>query len=128
MAQQRVNPPPALPIPRSFAADREVLNWTSALNTILFQLWKRTGGGTDSVSGLQDVAMALNEDITSLSAATDDSVAMLAADIATHETHLSTLDATTASHTTTLTSHSSTLTTHTADLNTLAKLGLMNNG
>lgn len=44
-----VNPPPLLRIPRAFLGDREVREFIEQQNTILFQLWNRTGGTTDDV-------------------------------------------------------------------------------
>ena len=45
----QVNPPPQLKIPRKFLQDNEVFPYLRNVNTILFQLWNRTGGDNDSV-------------------------------------------------------------------------------
>ncbi len=52
-----VNPPPLLTIPRKFLEDREVRAFIEQQNTIIFQLWNRTGGNVDSISeGTEGVA------------------------------------------------------------------------
>lgn len=52
-----VNPPPQLKIPKAFLQDREVREFIKQQNTILFQLWNRTGGNVDFVdSGAEGVA------------------------------------------------------------------------
>lgn len=45
-----VNPPPLLKIPRALLADGETREYLSQVNTILFQLYRRTGGTDDMVS------------------------------------------------------------------------------
>ena len=45
----QVNPPPHLKIPRKFLQDNEVYPYLRNLETILFQLWNRTGGDNDAV-------------------------------------------------------------------------------
>jgi hypothetical protein len=53
----RVNPPPFAKIPKEFAANRETKSYFENIQFTLFQLWKRTGGGTDEVEqSLQYVA------------------------------------------------------------------------
>jgi hypothetical protein len=49
----KVNPPPQLKIPDKFFNDPEVRAYFERQNTILFQLWQRTGGPVDSVAGKQ---------------------------------------------------------------------------
>jgi hypothetical protein len=49
----KVNPPPQLRIPPKIFADPELRPYFEAFNTILFQLWKRTGGSSDAVAGKQ---------------------------------------------------------------------------
>jgi hypothetical protein len=44
-----VNPPPALKMPRIILEDREWRDYERDRDTILFQLWQRTGGNTDEV-------------------------------------------------------------------------------
>ena len=44
-----VNPPPILKLPKAFLEDREVREFIKQQNTILFQLWNRTGGVNDDV-------------------------------------------------------------------------------
>lgn len=51
----RVNPPPQVRIPRAFYNDPEVRAFFEEQRTILFQLWKRTGGSRDAVAGKQVV-------------------------------------------------------------------------
>jgi hypothetical protein len=53
----QVNPPPLLTIPRKFLEDREVRAFIEQQNTIIFQLWNRTGANVDFVSeGAEGVA------------------------------------------------------------------------
>jgi len=53
----QVNPPPLLTIPRKFLEDPEVREFIKQQNTIIFQLWNRTGGNVDSISeGTEGVA------------------------------------------------------------------------
>lgn len=47
-----VNPPPQIRLPKKFAEDREINTFFRHQNRMLLQLWKRTGGGTDSVDDL----------------------------------------------------------------------------
>lgn len=44
-----VNPPPQLRIPSQFASNDEQFAFFRQINTILFQLWNRTGGSTDAI-------------------------------------------------------------------------------
>ena len=53
MASQ-VNPPPFLRIPKAFLEDREVRAFIEQQNTIIFQLFNRTGGDNDDISDLQN--------------------------------------------------------------------------
>tara|TARA_R110001632_G_scaffold75929_1_gene172433 strand:+ start:241 stop:717 length:477 start_codon:yes stop_codon:yes gene_type:complete len=48
-----VNPPPQLKIPQAFLKDREVKAFIEQQNTIIFQLYKRTGGTDDSIDDSQ---------------------------------------------------------------------------
>ena len=48
-----VNPPPGLRIPKAFLGDAETREYISQLNTIIFQLYNRTGGVSDSVENSQ---------------------------------------------------------------------------
>ena len=45
----QVNPPPHLKIPRKFLQDNEVFPYLRNIETILFQLWNRTGGDDDAI-------------------------------------------------------------------------------
>lgn len=58
MAQ--VNPPPQLNIPPNFLKDRETRDYLRQIETILFQLYNRTGGASDIIEDNQ-------QDITSTS-------------------------------------------------------------
>lgn len=44
-----VNPPPRLRPPKALSRDAESLAWFEQVNTILFQLWTKTGGGNDVI-------------------------------------------------------------------------------
>ena len=48
-----VNPPPQLKIPQAFLKDREVRAFIEQQNTIIFQLYKRTGGNDDYIEDSQ---------------------------------------------------------------------------
>tara|TARA_R110000796_G_scaffold121019_4_gene235156 strand:- start:180 stop:656 length:477 start_codon:yes stop_codon:yes gene_type:complete len=48
-----VNPPPQLQIPPTLLKDRFTADYLRQINTILFQLWQRTGGTTDAIEGSQ---------------------------------------------------------------------------
>ena len=54
MATVRINPPPALRIPQQFIKDKEVRKFFEQQGQILFQMWNRMGGSTDSISDSQD--------------------------------------------------------------------------
>ena len=45
----RVNPPPNLRIPKRFLANKEDRDYFQQLEFILFQLWKRSGGGENLI-------------------------------------------------------------------------------
>ena len=51
----QVNPPPRPRIPQAFLKDREVTGYVEQLQTIIFQLWQRTGGDNDTVQDLLDI-------------------------------------------------------------------------
>jgi hypothetical protein len=44
-----VNPPPMLRVPKAFIVDPEIRAFIEQQNTIIFQLWNRTGGDVDLV-------------------------------------------------------------------------------
>ena len=48
-----VNPPPQLQIPRSLAQDKGSRDYLRQVETILFQLWNRTGGDIDVIEDNQ---------------------------------------------------------------------------
>jgi len=48
-----VNPPPQLRVPRAFLKDPEVKSFIEQQNTIIFQLYQRTGGTVDEVENSQ---------------------------------------------------------------------------
>ena len=45
-----VNPPPQLKIPRAFLEDGETREYHRQLQTIIFQLYRKTGGTSDPIS------------------------------------------------------------------------------
>lgn len=47
-----VNPPPRLRTPDAFSKDREVRAYVEQLQTIVFQLYNRTGGDGDEITDL----------------------------------------------------------------------------
>ena len=50
-----VNPPPRPRIPKAFLQDAEVRGYIEQLQTIIFQLYQRTGGEEDEVTALLDI-------------------------------------------------------------------------
>jgi len=56
-----VNPPPQLRIPEKFFNDPETRSFFEQQRLILFQLWQRTGGAFDSVSGKQIVTITSSD-------------------------------------------------------------------
>lgn len=45
-----VNPPPHLKLPKKLAEDPEIRAYFQNRDFIQFQLWERTGGGTDAIA------------------------------------------------------------------------------
>lgn len=48
-----VNPPPQLRIPDKFFNDPDIRPFFEQQNTILFQMWNRTGGSDDAIASLE---------------------------------------------------------------------------
>lgn len=63
-----VNPPPQLRIPEQFLKDPISREFFKQTNTILFQLYNRTGGDTDLIDEGQGLADDFNESITGINA------------------------------------------------------------
>ena len=55
-----VNPPPQLRIPEKFLSDPEVRSFFEQQQKIIFQLWNRTGGSSDFISGTEDELTSAN--------------------------------------------------------------------
>lgn len=53
----KVNPPPQLKMPARFFNDPEIRPYFEKQQTILFQLWNRTGGTTDLIRDLSQVTV-----------------------------------------------------------------------
>jgi hypothetical protein len=53
---QTVNPPPILKRPQAFTKDPQVNEYVKQLETIIFQLWQRSGGGTDLVADAGNIS------------------------------------------------------------------------
>ena len=51
----RVNPPPNIKIPKQFLVDRETRAYFEKKDFIMFQVWKRLGGGDDHINNLQNL-------------------------------------------------------------------------
>lgn len=49
-----VNPPPQLRIPQKFLEDPEIRSFFEKQQTIIFQLWNRTGGSSDSIASTEE--------------------------------------------------------------------------
>lgn len=52
----KVNPPPQLRMPSQFLRDNETREYVRQLETILFQLWQRTGGDSDIIDASLNIA------------------------------------------------------------------------
>ena len=71
---QPVNPPPILKRPDAFTKDRQTNAYMKQLETIIFQLYQRTGGGVDligqaanfSTSGFSSQVQFLQQQINGL--------------------------------------------------------------
>ena len=50
----KVNPPPALRIPEQFFNDPDMRAFFEQQREILFQLWNRTGGSSDSIASTEE--------------------------------------------------------------------------
>lgn len=75
-----VNPPPNQQLPRQFFEDREVRKYMEQFQFTVFQLWKRTGGGTDIIQEtiiLEQNNTATNQGINSKLARLTQRVAQL---------------------------------------------------
>jgi len=64
MAKVNVNPPPILKRPRDFIADNEKNPYFRDIETILFQLWNRTGGDNDKIEDTQNQISNGNTSLT----------------------------------------------------------------
>ena len=49
MTATKVNPPPTLRVPKAFIVDPEIRAFIEQQNTIIFQLWNRSGGNVDII-------------------------------------------------------------------------------
>ena len=59
----KVNPPPQVRMPEKFFNDPEVRSFLERWQSILFQLWSRTGGALDLVAG-QQIIVTTSSDLT----------------------------------------------------------------
>ncbi|RKW71274.1 hypothetical protein, partial [Bacillus sp. L75] len=50
----RINPPPQLQVPPALLKDKPTRDYLRQVETILFQLWQRTGGDTDIIDDGQN--------------------------------------------------------------------------
>ena len=64
MAKVNVNPPPILKRPRDFIGDPEKNPYFRDIETILFQLWNRTGGDDDKIEDTQNQISNGNTSLT----------------------------------------------------------------
>lgn len=55
----QVNPPPQIRLPREFQESAEVRNFFESINTVLRQLWVRSGGEVDSLDELLKVIKSI---------------------------------------------------------------------
>lgn len=53
-----VNPPPRLEIPKQFLSDPVTVAYFRQVDTILFQLWRKTGGSEDPISDLSNTIIS----------------------------------------------------------------------
>lgn len=63
----KVNPPPRPRLPREWVANNEIRAWTEQLQTIVFQLYRRTGGNNDDLSLFLGRVQDLESQINTLS-------------------------------------------------------------
>jgi len=59
-----VNPPPRLLLPQQFLKDPQTREYFRQTETIIFQLWNRSGGNNDSLSDVIDLVNDINQLIT----------------------------------------------------------------
>ncbi len=45
---------PQIAVPQKLLKDRELRSYFENVNFVIYQLWKRTGGGTDDIAFIQD--------------------------------------------------------------------------
>ena len=86
-----VNPPPQLKIPSKLLEDRQTRDYLRQIETILFQLWQRTGGTTDSIEDGQQTSTGSNSRI-SRNAARINSLELKEFEIVNTTTELTTKD------------------------------------
>ena len=58
-----VNPPPALRLPESLRQNQDTRAYFEQIQQILFQLWKRTGGGNDDINDLLNDQSAMEGEV-----------------------------------------------------------------
>jgi len=61
-----VNPPPNLRLPRDFVSDKDKRDYFQQLEFIIFQLWTRTGGGSDKIEAIDTFDKKSLADLISL--------------------------------------------------------------
>lgn len=61
-----VNPPPHIKLPRKLAEDPELRAYFQNRDFIQFQLWQRTGGGTDVIAETSVSAPTSHAELTEL--------------------------------------------------------------
>ena len=62
-----VNPPPQPRLPKQFLNDKEVTGYMRQLQTIIFQLYQRTGGDSDSINEISNIpSLSTNAQIQQL--------------------------------------------------------------
>ena len=59
----QVNPPPQVRLPDKIFNDPELRGFFESWQTILFQLWNRTGGSTDTVAGKQNITLISSDTV-----------------------------------------------------------------
>ena len=50
----KVNPPPSVKLPKKFSEDKEILSYFQQVERINYQLWLRTGAGSDYINDLRN--------------------------------------------------------------------------
>jgi hypothetical protein len=117
----KVNPPPLLLLPRAFVSDPEVRSFIEQQNTIIFQLWNRTGGDYDEVDGSKNGVAENKESIlvnsNQITVSIND-ISLNASAIATNTINITINSNNIATNTSNIATNTSNITTNTSNIAT----------